>query len=98
MKEVLSPRPPIVEVLFPRTPEVGDSQETIAAQIECAVWAAQVMRPVFRELKQAEERSPDTADFLNACNDATGVSKQYKEHYSALLTPELKEKISWQES
>jgi hypothetical protein len=96
MKEGLSLRPPMKEVLFPRTPEEGDSNETIATQIDLAVWAAQTMRPV---LKKAE-RSPDSADFIDACSNANGVSKHYVDHYSgsALLTPELKEKITWQES
>lgn len=97
MKEALSSRPPIVEVLFPRTPDVGDSYETIAAQIELTRWAAQTLQPVFKKA----DRSSHSADFFDACNDATGVSNHYIDHYSesGLLTPELKEKISlWQES
>lgn len=96
MRETLSSRPPVQEVLFPRTPEVGDSPETIAAQIELTGWVKQAMSSVIKNA----DRSSYSSEFVDAYSEAVGVSKHYTDHYSGseLLTPELKENMTWQES
>jgi hypothetical protein len=96
MKEVPSLRPPMDEVLFPRTPEVGDSREAIVAQIELTRWAVQTLHPVAKQTS----RSSHSAEFNAACIEAQGASKHYIEHYSesGFVTRALKEEMTWRES
>ncbi|MET0979862.1 MAG: hypothetical protein ABWX90_01235 [Candidatus Saccharimonadales bacterium] len=87
------------EALFPRTPEKDAPVEEVVVHAELAAWAARTMKPALARLNTVS-RTQEASQFALECSQASGVSRYILDHHgnTGVLTPELEEQMTWQES